>query len=113
MPDAAQFRQWLERYRPEVVVSTDHHLVEEIRKAGWQVPQEIGFVCLGLWEAETAVSGVFSSNMKGRELVDVVDGEMQRNEYGMPAYPRIVLTPPNWNEGATLLPEYGGRRPSL
>jgi LacI family fructose operon transcriptional repressor len=98
------FRQWMHRYKPDCVMAINHHLMEWLEADGHRVPEEVGFVHLNLTPDHFGkIAGIDGCiEMLGRSAVDIVVGQMHRNEWGLPATPRLVVTPGRWVNGPTL-----------
>ena len=94
------FRIWMDKQRPDAIMSTDHVVREWLERAGYRVPRDVGFVDLD-WSPEKGnSSGVDQLHEQhGRAAVDVVVGQLNRRETGEPMVPRIVLIPGIWREG--------------
>ncbi|AHF91324.1 transcriptional regulator [Opitutaceae bacterium TAV5] len=99
---------WLERYRPEVIISPNTEFLNWLPALGKRVPKDIGFVTLS-HPAENSstisISGISQNDFYiGEAAVDLVVSQLQHNETGVPARPRIVLTEGSWVDGKTLPP---------
>ena len=103
------FAAWLRRHRPDVVVSPDASLiVQSLRALGIDVPAKIGVAGYRLTAEETEIGG-FSQNYPdvGAAAVDLLVGQIQRNERGPAPRTKLVLIDGTWREGATLRPTQG------
>jgi DNA-binding LacI/PurR family transcriptional regulator len=102
--DEKLFHRWLARHRPDCVLGINSIILDWIKNAGLSVPEEIGFIHLNLMpDLFGKVSGIDGAIEElGRSAMDIVVGQMHRNEWGVPATPRLVITPGRWVEGATL-----------
>lgn len=103
--------QWYRRHRPDAVFTCYPELIEVLREAGYPVPEAVGVAlnwipdgapCSGIWQDFEAV---------GAAAFDLVESQLRRHEYGLPAKPKTVLVKGRWVEGATLRAvSPGGRR---
>jgi len=101
--DEKTFRAWLFKHRPEAVISHAAVVAMDIRRFGLRVPEDVAVVTL-LWTAERAYcAGVNQhAEMIGAAAVDLVNGQLQRNEFGIPAHPKLVLINGEWVDGETV-----------
>lgn len=98
-------KQWMDANRPDAVISSSPHILEMIRELGYRVPEEIGFITL-TWRTQAAeCSGLRQAfHAIGAGTVDLIIGQLHRNERGIPARQRAMLFEGDWIEGHTLRP---------
>lgn len=97
------FERWLETEKPDAIVSNDLFFLDWIALVGLRVPGDIGFASLGIFPGTTTRSGVDQRTEHiGAAALDLVVGQIQRNEYGIPAVPQNVLVPAVWVDGETI-----------
>lgn len=101
-PSRQEFRRWLEKTRPEVVIDGGHSLLDWMEPG--EVPTRLGYATLG-WRPDMAhVSGLDQqANVLGAAAVDLLVAQFQQNERGIPTHPKMVMTEGRWVEGGTLL----------
>jgi len=98
-----RMRAWVEANRLDAVVG-GAAAFPFLRNIGRAIPEEIGFACTNL-SSELPYSGVNSpSHAVGRESVRVMDNLITAKLYGRPEDTEVVLVPPVWQDGNTLLP---------
>ena len=97
-------RRWLDRHRPDVILTLDGNLIEQqVKAAGRRVPAEIGIASLSVPEAGHRMSGIYQNGRRiGATGVDVVVAKLERNEYGLPDQPLTTMIEGTWNPGRTL-----------
>ncbi len=96
-------RQWFQRARPDVVVSYPGMLAW-LRNWHLGVPRDVGFFSLG-WHPGAPFAGLNENgHLIGVAAIDLVVGQLHRNERGIPAHPRVLVVPGGWGDGATLRP---------
>jgi len=102
--DLAAFRQWLQRTRPDVLITLDAEFLERIlRDLGLRVPADIGLASLGCAAVGDRFSGICQlGHKKGAAAMDVLIGLVERNECGLPEHPITTLVEGRWNPGQTL-----------
>jgi DNA-binding LacI/PurR family transcriptional regulator len=105
---AAGLSDWLKRHRPDVVLTYWPSVFKWLQQAGYSIPGDIGFVSLGwhgvIWEEfGVEATGISMENEEmGARAVDLVVGQLERHEYGVPAFPTITLVTPRWIPGETI-----------
>jgi LacI family transcriptional regulator len=100
------FRAWREEHRPDVVVCTHPELRDWITRAGLRCPEDIGLVHLDLTPELEGWSGMRQNNdVVGAFAVDMVTGQLHRNEYGIPLRPKCMMTESEWVQGGTVRPQ--------
>lgn len=99
----ARFIDWFQRYRPDVILSFGPGQLELVRQCGYRVPEDVGIASMQ-WDVSLKnFAGVrHNGTLIGAAAVDLVVGQLQRNETGIPAHPQLVLTPPEWVDGPTV-----------
>lgn len=105
LPSARQdLAAWLDRERPDAVVSCDFVFPEDVAAGGWRVPRDVGCVAL----ARPAVKGHLVAHINenyqqvGAEAVDMIVDAIHRNEFGLPSTRIVHFVDGCWHEGATL-----------
>ncbi|WP_309380842.1 LacI family DNA-binding transcriptional regulator [Cerasicoccus frondis] len=97
------FIRWVERYKPEVVISSYNELIDVLEKHGYSIPKDIGFASPSLVTHKRKVSGIDESSHKmGEAAVDILVGMLHRNDRGIPAVPQYLLIEGAWKAGTTL-----------
>jgi hypothetical protein len=108
--DARALRRWLERAAPDVVISHEIEIRDSIRNTGRAIPEEIGFAMYDLHPpphrprfSHANCAGVdMQVETAGACAIDLVATQLQMNERGLPANPRIVLTKGRWVAGPSV-----------
>jgi len=97
-----RFMEWLEHQRPDAVVASFGDALGWMKQAGVRVPEEAGFVALDA-DPRGNVSGIDQQwDRVGAAAVDMITGQLARNERGLPDAPKLVMVEGRWHEGATL-----------
>ncbi len=99
---------WLERHRPDVLLTHWPEVFLWLRQKGYDIPGDLGFVSLG-WHDEIKSelglepTGISIDNRElGARAVEMIVGQMERHEYGVPVFPTITLVTPRWIPGETV-----------
>ncbi len=100
--DAGELRHWFEMNRPEVILSPSFSL-EHLESAGLRVPGEVAFATLLLWDADGGMAGVRPGYERlGAAAVNLLVAQLQHDDYGVPADPKIVQVEGRWCDGSSL-----------
>ncbi|MBL9213591.1 MAG: LacI family DNA-binding transcriptional regulator [Opitutaceae bacterium] len=104
MADAAQLAQWLRDYRPDIVIENEErNLLDLLVRAGWNVPEDIGYLSMCSPEPGGAISGcVQDGALVAAAAVDLLTAMVERNETGLPAAPVTLSANAVWNPGRTM-----------
>lgn len=99
-----QIQAWVRKYKPDVIVGQDNHLVKWVEELGHCVPQTIGIAHISLDDDVLDWAGIYSNKKEiGRATAELVISLMQNRRFGMPAIPFNALIPGTWRPGRTLL----------
>lgn len=101
--DKQGFIQWLNTYKPDVLIATNQELFEErfFEKAGIRIPEDIEVVKININDTTKGFSGVnVMSEEVGKGCVKLVSQLMYQNEYGKPDKPISILVPGEWEDGS-------------
>lgn len=97
------FPGWLRKEEPDVIVCTHPEVKDWITRMGWRVPADIGLAHLDLTPEIEGWSGMNQNNQAvGTFAIDLVVGQLHRNETGVPAHPKCMMTESHWVPGSTL-----------
>ncbi len=95
---------WLTKHKPDVVISPYREVYDWLPELfDKRVPEDIGFISLSKGDNGTAIAGINQQDEAvGAAVVDLIVGQLQRNEKGLPTTPKIVLTEGNWTDGQSI-----------
>jgi LacI family transcriptional regulator len=89
--DPVEVAKWLRLHRADALICNFIPTVDELREAGLRIPEEIGYVTLDSIRASAVVTGIDQQLDKlGAVAVDVLTSHMNRNEFGLPDFPKVV-----------------------
>ncbi len=101
--DPDVMREWIQRTRPDAVISNWPTVPEMIREAGFDVPGEISFASLDLFPERHPFAGIDQvPRAVGAAAADLVVKQIQNNEVGLPEHPVIMLLNGVWRDGPTV-----------
>ncbi len=97
------FSKWFLRHRPDAVLGMDETVLDWLGELGVTVPRDAGFVHLN-WEKELGdLAGIDQdSRAVGAAAVDLVAGQLHRNERGAPSDAKILLIRGKWHPAGTV-----------
>jgi len=101
----AAFDRWMQAHQPDAILSINPVVREWVGEVGRSIPDECGLVNLNVVDDVENWSGIRENHeLIGAAAVDLVIGQLSRNEIGIARHPRKVLIPGEWHEGGTLRP---------
>lgn len=104
--DPALFHAWLRRERPDLLLTLYNIVRRWVEAAGLAVPRDLGLIQLEKRPDNADWAGMDQHNdLVGAAAVDMVVGQIQRNERGPDNPPRAILIEPSWMPGATVRPQ--------
>lgn len=92
------FSRWLDRERPDAIISNLAYIPAWLRELGVRVPGEVLFASLGLDEGDQAPGIDQRSERVGAAAVEIVSSQIYRNDYGPPDVPTTVFVPGIWRD---------------
>jgi LacI family transcriptional regulator len=100
--DFSFFARWFEKHRPEAVIASHLEVKDWLARLGVRLPQDAGFAYLDWLDESNACAGINQHyDQIAAAAVDLVVGQLRRNERGAPAFPKLVLIEGDWVDGPT------------
>jgi LacI family transcriptional regulator len=102
--ERASFSKWFKKYNPDVVLCHRADVIEWMRGCGAKIPQTHGFCCLNtMMHPDVACAGLnLQPRLLGARGIELVIGQLYRNEYGIPDLPSTTTVPAIWVDGLTV-----------
>ena len=98
-----RFIRWVERYRPDVVVTLHHEIRDWLAGANLDVPRDLGLVHLDRVADLRDWAGMRQNHESvGYAAIDTVIGQLHRNEIGVPPFQKCTFTNSTWMPGTTV-----------
>ena len=98
-----RFESWVKKHRPDVILTIHPGIKKWVESFGLRVPRDIGLVNLDNVLDEDGWAGMLQNNQSiGSAAVDVVVGQIHRNEMGIPPFQKCVLVSSTWTGGKTI-----------
>lgn len=98
------FSKWITSSRPDVIFYAAQPVQDWLAENEWKVPRDIGLVNLD-WSPDVGpITGINSDpETLGFAAVDLLVGQLQAHEYGIPRREKVVEVMGRWVEGKSLL----------
>ena len=100
------FYDWFDRHQPDVLLSLYNVVFPWLKARGLRVPKDVGVIQLEWRASHAEISGMNQHNdAVGEAAVDMVVGQIHRNETGIPDFPRATLIGASWVDGESVRPQ--------
>lgn len=97
-----QFKKWLQKWRPDVLITMVGYEKKWLDLLTLKVPDDIGLACLAK-PTDVMYAGIDDySEAIGATAVELVAAQIYRNEFGPPSIPKTTMLEGRWVDGATL-----------
>ncbi len=99
----AAFQAWFKKHLPDVIICLHREIREWLEELGLKIPRDVGLVHLDLGPDTSGWSGMNQNNEHvGSFAIDLVIGQLHRNEVGLPERPKCMMTESQWVAGKTV-----------
>jgi LacI family transcriptional regulator len=89
--------------KADVIITNQSELYSALRDSEFSIPDEVGLVHLDWHAGLKEMAGMRQNNkVVGQVGVDLVVGQLQRNEFGAQEYPQVVEIESIWVDGASV-----------
>ena len=101
--EADHFDEWYAAHGPEVILFSDQPVPRWIERFKLRVPADVGLVHLD-WSQEVAPLAGLDSDPEtvGEAATDLLVGQLQANEFGIPKHEKIVAVRGHWVPGTSV-----------
>ena len=97
------FQEWLEKWRPDVLLTIGGYEKEWLGAMGKRCPEDIGLACL----AQGVKPGLAKIDERAEEVgataLEWVSSKIARNEYGQPRCPKVMMIEGEWMDGDSVM----------
>jgi LacI family transcriptional regulator len=101
----ASFRTWYSQHRPDAILCIHDEVKTWLDEMRIQVPEEVGLAHLDRHDDIPDWSGMRQNNtLIGAAAIDMLVGQLHRNEIGLPDSPKASFIQSTWVEAATTQP---------
>lgn len=91
------WRQWVKRFQPDLVIGDNVNICDWLRDAGFQIPEDLQFFTLSRRDRSDEIMGIrFPYRDLGSAAVDLVAAQVERNERGIPKRPKTLMLEGDW-----------------
>ncbi|MEZ0218527.1 MAG: LacI family DNA-binding transcriptional regulator [Rariglobus sp.] len=103
--DPALFFRWFDAHQPDAVIGVyPDPALGWLRGRGIKIPKEVGYASLDVDVSTLGhVAGIRQNHGAiFATAVEILAGELSRNEFGLPAIPKVTLIDGMWTDGPTI-----------
>ena len=98
-----RFREWFTRHKPDAILCIHHEVKAWVEQAGAHVPRDVGLIHLDWNDGLKNWAGMNqNSRLIGAAGVDMLIGQLHRNEVGIPPFPKCMMIESSWVAGGTV-----------
>ncbi|MDQ3545141.1 MAG: LacI family transcriptional regulator [Verrucomicrobiota bacterium] len=109
--DKKSFRRWLKEHQPDVILTLHPTIRDWLEEMKITVPDDIGLVHLDLHAGLKDWAGMRQNNEQiGIAAVDMLVGQLHRNEFGPPPFQKCMFIEGTWVDGETVRAQNGETR---
>lgn len=99
----AQFAKWYARHRPEAILFAHQPVLDWVARLGLKVPRDVGIVDLAWSPEHPERSGIdLDPAAQGSAVIELLAGQLEAHEYGVPRRAKIVEVMGRWVPGKTI-----------
>lgn len=93
---------WLKRARPEAVIANGIEMHDAAKLAGLKIPKDVAMAHTNLDEDVAGWAGIDAhQGRQARAAVDMLCAQIERNERGLPYFPKYMHIEGEWRDGWT------------
>ncbi len=101
--EATPLLLWVKKLKLDAILTQYPSDYDILMDAGFGIPEDLGFVLLSSSEGEDFMTGTYHDpRTLAFAAVEFITAQLNRNETGKPASPKLVMTQGVWREGETL-----------
>lgn len=101
--DLAVFQRWFRRWKPDAIITPGRRPYEWLESSGIRVPDDCGLAHLNLGADVLGWAGIDQQlEWIAASAVDMLVGQIHRNETGVPLVPKELLIKGLWFQGSTV-----------
>jgi LacI family transcriptional regulator len=97
-----KFKQWLNKCRPDAILTGDVRVVEALKVLGLRTPQDIAVAATSVFDIPLDTGVDQNSEEIGRVAAETLVSLINANEKGIPAFPRRILIEGCWIAGKSM-----------
>jgi len=97
-----QFKQWLDKCKPDAILTPDNRVVPTLEQLKLRIPQDIAVAATTVFDIPVDTGINQNSEEIGRVAVETLVSLINSNDRGKPAVPRRILITGTWIDGTSL-----------
>ncbi len=99
------FKQWFNKWKPEVIISRGAFVLPRLEEMGLRVPEDVAFVDVFNEDQTGEIAGVRQNHRAvGAIAVQTLAGQLTQNRRGIPTIPTTTFVDGTWVDGKSLPP---------
>lgn len=98
-------RDWLVRFRPDAILTSDIEMPALVRGLGYRIPQDVAMAGTSVLDVPVTAGIDQHSQAIGRIAVEMLVKQINVNERGAPQDPVQILVESRWRDGSSLPPK--------
>ncbi|MBC2606772.1 LacI family DNA-binding transcriptional regulator [Pelagicoccus albus] len=101
--DTARFKEWYEKWKPEVIIGNRVFIADAMKELGLEAPRDFGLIDLFLYEKNGKDAGIVQNHrFVGATAINMLASRLMRNDLGLPTYGRTSFVEADWTDGESL-----------
>ncbi|MBC8095709.1 MAG: LacI family DNA-binding transcriptional regulator [Akkermansiaceae bacterium] len=96
------FKKWMEKYRPEALITFYPEVPPLLRELGYRIPQDVAVAGTSMLDMPVDAGIDQHSRGIGRIAAEMLIKQVHANERGIPKHPYRVLVESRWQDGKSL-----------
>jgi LacI family transcriptional regulator len=102
IPNKTPLEDWLQKHKPEVLISKSEFVLPALKNLGWRVPRDLAFVDIFLEDSTGKTAGVRQNHSTvGALAVEMLAGLLQHSKRGIPEISTTTYVEGTWIDGAS------------
>jgi DNA-binding LacI/PurR family transcriptional regulator len=102
MENEIELKHWIEQHQPDAILTDRDYILQTLHNIGYRIPDDIGIATTSIHD--TPIDAGIDQNPEaiGRAAVHLLVGEINLNQFGIPAIRNETLIEGNWVDGLML-----------
>ena len=97
-----EFKKWLDKYKPDAILTGAPHLIEALKQFNLRIPQDVAVAATTIYDMPVDAGINQNSEEIGRVAVETLVALINSNDRGNPSLPRLILVESTWVDGVSL-----------
>ncbi|MBK1877786.1 LacI family DNA-binding transcriptional regulator [Pelagicoccus mobilis] len=98
-----EFETWRNEHKPDVIISYNEFVQHAFKLLQIQTPEDFAYIDVCPESKDNDHAGVYNNCERVGELsVEILAGQLQRNQVGLPNYPTVTKVEGTWIDGPSL-----------